>query len=192
MEAARHQLLARSAFPRDEHRRGGRRRQIDHPVELLHGLAFSHQASGPPDRLELAPEQRDLAERLALLERLLDQDPQARQVHRFGEVVVGSLLHRRDRRLDGGMSGEKNHRRQRRFRAELRQQSQAVQPRHQHVCHHDPRKKGRRFFQRLLPVGRLLDLVSPVGEQRLQPLPGSLFIVGNQHPISHRISFRAT
>jgi hypothetical protein len=43
---------------------------------------------------------------LALGERLLDEDGEMFEVGRFGEKVVGAVVHRLDRAFDGAVAGE--------------------------------------------------------------------------------------
>ncbi len=103
VDRLRDQFLAGARLARDEHRRAGRRRLLDHLVDLPHlGAVADHR----PERAvfaQLTPQRLHFAKRLLPLDNLVEQNLQALNVDRLGQVVVRAFLHRLDGRLDGAL-----------------------------------------------------------------------------------------
>ena len=109
VQRARDQLLAGAALAGDEHRGLGRRdpaHQLEHP---LHRRRLADQAVEAEAPLQLGAQLEVVAHQRALLERALDDDVDLVDLERLGQVVVGAVLHRRDRGLGRGEGGDHDH-----------------------------------------------------------------------------------
>jgi hypothetical protein len=150
-------------------------------VDLLHGRAPSDEAAEAPHVLHAAPQDRDLVERPAALEPLLDQQPQPVEVHRLGQVVVGTLPHRAHRGVDGGPAGQDDDRHAGHLLLQRGQQAEAVHVRHHEIGHHERWAQAGRLLQRLAPIGGHVGRVAPGPENRLERGPRVLLVVHDQN-----------
>ena len=180
VEGARHQLLAGAGLAVDQDRRGSGRGLLDEPVDLLHGRAAADEPAQAPHVLDPPPQDRDLVEGPAALERLLDEQPQAVEVHRLGEVVVGALAHRAHRGVHGGPAGQDDDGKPGHLLLQRGQQAQPVHVRHHEVGDDERRAQGRRFLQRLPSLGGDVGGIPPRAQDRLERDPRILLVVDDQ------------
>ena len=171
--------------PEDEHGRVGGAGHLDLVEDRLHGRAHAEERSEAPGLLELSPQERDFAHDIGPLHRLVDQDPQPAEVDRLGQVVIGALLHRLHRGLDGGIAGEEDDRGGGQLAAKGLQQLEPIQARHDQIGDDDRRAKGQSLFEGLGAVGRLLDLEAPGGKEISKPGARCLLVIDDQHANAH-------
>ena len=189
---ASHQLLSGPALPEDEHGGVGRRDLLDLAGHLPH-----HGGAGdePPEGAalaQLAPQPVDLARRLGPVQRSLEENLEARGVERLGQVVVGALLHRLDRALDGALAGEHDDRRLGVVGPQGREEGEAVHAGHDEVADHDGGRLLGRALQRLDAVAGARDLVPPQSEEVGESLAGDVVILDDQtHDDASRFPERA-
>src|SRR4051794_9695875 len=99
-------FFARSRLTDDKDVRVGVRDHLDLFEELLHPRRFADQMTERAHLLQLTAELEDLLlHHLFVFDRLED-DLQARQVHRLCDVILGADFERLDGRVDGGVAGE--------------------------------------------------------------------------------------
>src|SRR6266446_6808701 len=189
MNGARHELLARARLAGEKH--GGRagRREVDQPVDLLHGGADSEQRSEAPALLELAAEQRHFFLDLRPLHRLVQHHAQALRVDRLGQIVVGAVPHRGDRGLDRGMAGQENDHRVRIELGQRLEESETIEAGHLEVGDDDGGRGGLGAVERLLAVDGLVDFVSPRGKEGGHSGPGRFVVISNEHAMLHVVTF---
>ena len=185
MERARHQLLAGAALARDEDGRAGRRGHLDEVMDLLHRAAGAEETAEPARFFELATEEGHLAHDLRLLERLLDERPEPARLHRLGDVVVDPALHRRHRGIHGRVPGEDDHCGGRAVLLKGAGEGQAVHPGHHEVRDHQIRPDRERALEGLVAVVRLLDLVSPAGQQCGETIERVGVVIGHKNSLCH-------
>jgi hypothetical protein len=126
------------------------------------------------------PQDRDLVEVPAALEPLLDEQAQAVEVHRLGEVVVGALAHRAHRGVDGGPAGQDDHRNPGHLLLQRGQQAEPVHVRHHEIGDDQGRAHRCRFLQRLPSLGGDVGGIPPGAEDRLERDPRILLVVDDQ------------
>ena len=97
MNGARHPLLARSRFSRDQHRAVGAGDLLDQLEDRQHLVAAADDVAELMRGAERALEQHVLLPELPLLERVADLDLQLVDVERLAEVVVRAQPHGFDR-----------------------------------------------------------------------------------------------
>ena len=169
VDRLRHQFLARARLAADEDRCAGRRRLLDHVVDLPHlGAVADHR----PERAvfpQLTPQRLHLAKRFQPLDNLVEQDLQALNVDRLGQVVVRAFLHRFDGRLDRTLRRQEQGRDVCALRLKGAQQAEPVQSRHDQVRDDNCRSKARHFFKRVLAVGCRVGDESPAPHEQLEP-----------------------
>ena len=83
---------------------------------------------------ELTPQRPHLAQRLLPLDRLLQQDPQPLRIDRLAQVVVGAVLDRFDRALDGPLRRQQDEGEVRQLVLQRLQQFEAAHARHHEVA----------------------------------------------------------
>ncbi len=106
MDGVGDELLARPAFPQDEHCGVTLGDPLDGPVELLHGRALAHDLVVSLALLDLrAQESVFLLEGVELL-CPLENDQDFIQLGRLGEIIEGPSLDRLNGRFDGSVAGE--------------------------------------------------------------------------------------
>ncbi len=110
VDGLRDELLARARLAPDEHRRRRRRRLLDHAIERSNAGAVADDAAEAALLAELTAEQLDLAQRLLPLDRLVQQDAQPLRIHGLAQIVVGAVLDRFDRALDGALRRQQDER----------------------------------------------------------------------------------
>ena len=185
VERARGQLLARAALARDQDRRGRGRGQLHEPVDLLHGRAGAHELAQAPDLSDPSPQQDDLAERFPFLRSLGNERLEPAHVYGLHQVVVGAFLHGGHRAVDAALPREQDDAHEGKLLLQRLEKREAVELRHDEIGDDDRGQEDGGFLKSLLAVARLLDLVSPAGEQGRQPLAGSGFVVCDQNSQCH-------
>ena len=169
MDRLRDQLLAGARLARDQHRRVGRRRLLDHPVDASDARAVPDDASVAALFAELAPQDADLAERFLPLDRLVEQNAEPLRVDRLGELMVVPFFLGSVGALSGALCRQENNIQVRELVFERAQQAQAVEPRHDQIRHDDRRTERRNPLKRFLAVGRVFRLKSPRTDQLGEP-----------------------
>jgi hypothetical protein len=108
VDGARHQLLAGAALTLDEH--GGRRRRhlLDEHHHAAEGRAATDDRALAQQVVQALLQHLVPLDQLAALERLVDQLEQLLAAEGLGEEVVGAVLHRLHRLLDGAEGGEED------------------------------------------------------------------------------------
>src|SRR4051794_14625108 len=110
MNRLRDELLAGTRLTGDEHRCTRRRRLLDHLVDLPHLRAVADDRAEGAVLAQLAAQRLHLAHRLEPFDDLVEENLQALNVDRLGEVVVGAFLDRLDRGLDRSLRREQQRR----------------------------------------------------------------------------------
>src|ERR1051326_392037 len=106
VDRVRHDLLARARLADDEDVRVGVRDHLDLFEELLHPRRLADQVPERAHLLQLPAQLEDLLLHELLVFDGLEDDLQAREVHRLRHVILGADLERLHRRVDGGVAGE--------------------------------------------------------------------------------------
>ena len=96
MDRLRDELLAGARLTRDQHRRRGRRRLLDHAIDRADAGAVADDPAEAALLAQLAAQVPHFAQRFLPFDRLLQQDLQPLRIDRLAEVVVGAVLHRFD------------------------------------------------------------------------------------------------
>ena len=189
MDRLRHELLARARFAGDEHRRLGRRRLLDHLIDLPHLRTVADERAERAVLAELASQRLHLAHRLQALDDLVEQDFQALDIDRLGQVVVRAFFHR----LDGGVDGSLRRQQQRRHVGALlrqrAQQRESVHARHHEIGDDDGGAERRHFFERLLAVGGRLGDETPTPDQLLQADTSGRIVFDDEHALGSDFLF---
>ena len=191
MHGARDELLAGPAVAGDEQRRVRRRRGL----QLAHDL--EHPRRGPDEPPEhsahsqLPAQQLDFPGRLAALEGAVQQELQARRIHRLRQIVVRAVLDRLHRALDAALTGQDQHRRRREFTLEADEELHAVDPRHHEVGDHEVGSALRGALQRLAAVAGGDHVVAPGRQQLLKPPARAGLVLDHQEaPVPRQILLR--
>ena len=111
-----------------------------------------------------------------------------RRVDGLGEVIVRAVLDRLHRGLDAALTGQENDRGGRKVAFEAGEKLESVDPGHHEVGDHEIGSPDGRPLQRLLTVRGRAHVISPHGQELLQPLAGGGLVVDDQdsmvlHPI---------
>ena len=138
-----------------------RRRLLDHLIDLPHLGTVSDQRSERPVLAKLPPQHFDFAERLEPLDDLVEQNLEALEVDRLGQVVVRALFHRFDGGVDRALRRQQQRRHVRALLLQRPQQREPVHSRHHHVGDDDGRPERRDLFERFFAVARGLGDESP-------------------------------
>ena len=110
VQRARHQLLARSALARDDHRRVAVRDRLHALDQREHAGRVSDQLIAARRRaLQLPADRDDVAVQRPEGGQPLQLNAQLLEVDRLGQVVEGPLLQDGDRVGDGGVPGHHDH-----------------------------------------------------------------------------------
>ncbi len=187
MNRASHQLLAGPALPQDENGDVGRRDLLDLARYLPHDGSAGDETPEGATLAQLAPQPMDLARRLGPVQGSLEEDLEARGVEWLGQVVVGALLHRLDRALDGALAREHDDRRVGVVGPQGREEGETVHAGHDEVTDHDGGRLLRRALQRLDAIPGARDLVPPESEEVGEPLAGGVVILDDQNTMAHGI-----
>ena len=98
----------------DQHRDGDLAEQVPDIGQKRHpGKVTGNPGADPPEAALLAqlpPQLLHFAQRLLALDRLRQQNAQARRIDGLAEIVVGAFLDRLDRGLDSALCGEQDDR----------------------------------------------------------------------------------
>jgi hypothetical protein len=191
MDGLRHHLLAGPRLAPDEDRRRGRRRLLDHAVNLADRPGAPDDPAEAAVLAQLASQDTDLAQGLLPLGCLLDEDLQPARVDRLGQVVVGAFLDRLDRGLDRTLRGEQDDRDVAHLIAQRLEQREAVHARHDDVGDDDAGTEGGDALQRFLTVGRGLGDVAPGPDQLGQPESCRPIVLDDEHALRERRWFAA-
>ena len=189
VDGLRDQLLAGARLAGDEHRRRGRRRLLDHLIDLAHLGAVADERAERAVLAQLAAQRLHLAHRLEPLDDLVEQDLQPLNVDRLGQVVVGAFLHRLDRGVDGALRGQQQ---RRHVGADLRQRAQQREPvhaRHHHVGDDDRRTERRDLLERFFAVARRLGDEAPAPDELFEPDARGGVVLDDQHALSGDLRF---
>ena len=175
------ELLARSRFPANEHRRVALR-DLLHDVE--HALERRARADDLVEFVDVAlgvAEVVDLVLEAPHLERLLDLDLHLLDFERLLDVVERADLHG----LDGGVHRSKrrhqDHGGRRVQRARRPQHVHAVAAAHLEVAQDDVERAVVQALDRQVTVGCLLHIVSGFGQPPGEPPPERVVVVSNQN-----------
>ena len=183
--------MPRARLALDEHGHG----EDDHPRrlgrELADGRALAEEGVDGLPRLRGLARQRDLPH-APVLEGALDDDEQGGQLHRLGEELLGSLLDRLHREIDGAVAGEEDHGQGGVLGLQGAQHVEAVAVGQGEV--HD-RRVHRLLAQRLPGRGqavRLEDLVALAAQEAPQGKAHVVLVVHEEdRALRHRASLRA-
>ena len=190
MDGPGDEFLARARLAVDQQRRGRRSRLLDDPVDLPHALAVADHLAERPVVAQLAPQRLHLAERPLPLDHLLQEDLQPLRVHRLGQVVVGAVLDRLDRRLDAALGREDHDADVDVHLAKRLQQLVAVHPRHHEVGDDDGRAERGDLLQGLLSILRRIRQEAPRANQLRQADPRGRVILDDQDPVPAAVALR--
>ncbi len=182
VDGAGHQLLARAALALNQDRRPARG-GLDDQVEHL-----PHPGAAPDDvgelvvpLLDVLPERAVLAQQVAPLEGVADDDEHLVVLERLRDVVERSALHRGNRALDRRVRGDDDDGQLLVDVAQLVQRGDAVQSRHHDVHDGGVERQRPGELEPLGPGGRNPHVIAFAGEQRLEDLPHDLFVVDDQN-----------
>ena len=106
MNRARDELLAGARLAGDQHARVGARDFFHHAESALDRVAFADDALEAILLAQFLAQKTIFAEQRLALERVAHHLFQMIVGKRLGDVVVGALVQRLDRRLDAGVSGD--------------------------------------------------------------------------------------
>ena len=180
VDGARHALLARAALALDEH--GGR--AVGHLVDQRHhpaeGGAGADDRALPEQVVEALLQRLVLLDQVAALQRLVDQLEQLLAAEGLGEEVVGAVLHRLHRFLDGAEGGEEDDVDVGRDRLGRAQQLEAGEARHLEVGDDEVDAAGLEALERGAAVGGEHDAVALARQRALEALAQPGIVVGDQ------------
>ena len=178
---ARHELLARAAFPVHKHGRVARRRQLDPAIYLLHALRLANQLAEAALLLQLMAQEADLARQRLLLDRFLEQHLQPRGVDGLGEIVERAAAHGFHGGLHRPLSGHEQHdRRPARF-LQLLEERESIHLGQHEVCHDDGWMLALHEAQCFLAGARRLDLVAPLSDEPRKAVTLRRLVIDDQH-----------
>jgi hypothetical protein len=147
VNGASDQFLAGPAFPREQHRRAGRRHLANEIEHALHRQASTHDRVRIVLSIQFAAQILVLLIQFAVAHHAANFGQHFVEYDRLHEIVVGAALKRFDRILDGRISG---HERDQCLRADLEQtveQFNAVEPGQLHIADGDIEPFLRRQFE---------------------------------------------
>ena len=133
MDGARHDLLARAAFPFDQHRHFAARHLFGEPGHSSHGFGVADERARIGALLQPESQLVVLCHHGLELEGLKHQCPQPLHVQRLGQIIIGTLLHRLDRAFDRAVSGHQDEHGIAAFSPGFLEQLQAAHLGHLHV-----------------------------------------------------------
>ncbi len=131
--------------------------------------------------LQLAPEPRDVAQRVLALGHVREECAKTLRLDRLRQVVVCPFLHGRDRRVHAALSRDEHEGQIRQLILEAAQQIEPVHPRHDHVGKDHGRPVGGDLLEPFLAVGRVIGFVSPGTDQFGQTAPGCGVVFNDEH-----------
>ena len=180
VDRPRDELLAGAALAGDEDRC---RRGRDPPHQghhVAHRLALRDDRLDPVAILHLALQPRDLRPQRPLAERLVRDEQQLLDLERLGDVVVGSELHRADRRLD--RTERRDHHEVRRLRQlhDAADQVEAVHLRHPQIGDHEVEAPHARELEPRRGPARRIDVVAGLLELLREQIAHGLVIFDDQ------------
>ena len=162
----------------------GRRRLLDHLVDLPHlGAVADHLAEGAVVA-ELAPQHLHLAARVLPLDDLVEQDLQPLRLDRLGQVVVGAFLDRLDGGLDRALRRENDDGQLAALLLERAQQLEAAHARHHEVADDDGGAEGGDTLERFFAVGGGLGGKPPRTHELGEPEPGRRIVFDDQNAVA--------
>ena len=137
MDRARDQRFTRAAFTGDQHRQIGVHHARDQPVKRLHRRRTAHQRQILARRQHrgawpLVHRARGFGAPLQI-KRARRPFHQIGQIERLGQVIIGVFFGRLDRRHDGVLRRDDDHRQARPFFGDLRQCLQPIAIGHHHI-----------------------------------------------------------
>ena len=177
----RYQLFPGSGLAPDEHRRGGRRRLLDHPIERPDAGAVADDAPEAALLAQLSAQELDLPQGLLALDGLVQEDPKPLRVDRLAEVVVGAILDRVDGALDRALRREKDEGDVRQLILQGAQQVVTAHPGHHEVAHDDGRPEAGHLAEPFLAVGGLVGLEPPGLDELCEAGPGRRVVLDDEH-----------
>src|SRR5262249_47760625 len=180
MERARDPFLARSRLATEEHGHVARRHPPDGLVDLLHGRMPPHQRAELPDLLEAVPERGHFLGEPPRGEGPLREQERLVEVEGLGEIVVGALLHRLDRRLHRPVGGHDHHLGIGTLRADLGEEGEAVEPRHADIEKDQIERLGFGLAESRRAVLHRGDLIAGAAEALLKDPAEAVFVVGDE------------
>src|SRR5678815_1593739 len=161
MNHLRHELLAGARLAPDQYGGGGRRRLLDDLIDLPHAGAAADHAAEASLLAQLATQHLHLAQRVLALDDLVEQNLEALRLDRLGQVVVGALFDRLNRRLHTALRRQQDHRTLRIIALERLEELEATHARHDEVGDDDGGPERRHARQRIFAVGRGFGSESP-------------------------------
>ena len=180
VKSLRDHLLARAAFPGDEHRGSRGRHLADHLEDLLHLGALADDAGELASALQLLLHGAVLKGQLPVGKRALDHEGEAVQVHRLGEEIVGAVVHGLDGAFDGAMPREDDHRHRGVLGGDVAQELFPREVRHLEVSDHEVDVALADRLPGLLAVRGGDHVVAVENERLAKPLADVLFIVSHK------------
>ena len=189
MDGLRDELLAGARFAGDEHGRRGRRRLLDHLVDLPHLRAVADERSERAVLAQLAPQRLHLAHRLQAFDDLVEENLQPLDIDGLRQVVVGAFLHRLDGGVDGALRGQEQ---RRDVGADLRQRAQQREPvhtRHHQVGDDDGGPEGGDLLERFLAVARRVGDEAPALDKLLEAHARRRVVFDDQDALGSDVRF---
>jgi len=110
MQRARHEFLAGSALPPDQHRGIGLGQGQSLSHDLPHRRRFRHPGTGGPFSADFLAQHRHLAPQPGRLQGPEELGLQVAHIQGFLQIVIGALFHGPDTGVDGAICGHDNHR----------------------------------------------------------------------------------
>ena len=165
---------------------------LDDLIDLPHLGALADHRAERAVLAQLAPQHADLAQRRVALDDLAQEDLQPLEIDRLGEVVVGAVLDRFDRRLDRSLRGQDDGRDRVAGVLDLPEQVESAHPGHHQIGQDDGRVEGLDLGQRLLAVCGRFDVESPAADQLLEADASRAVVFDNQNAFAGRHAFQSS
>jgi hypothetical protein len=184
MDRLRDELLARTRFAPNQHRRRGRRRLLDDLIHLAHLRAAANHAPEAAMFAQLFAQGFDFAERILPLDDLVEQNLEPLRLDRLGQVVVGAFLDRLDRGFDAALRCEDDDRVVAAVVFERAQEIETAHPRHHQVADDDRGAEHGDALQRLFAVGGGIGRESPGAYELCQTESSARLVFDDENAFS--------
>src|SRR5688572_20348511 len=178
------ELLAGARLAPDQHRRRRRGGLLDDLVDLAHARTAADHVAEAAVLAQLPAQDLYLAPRVLPLDDLVEQDLQPLRLDRLGQVVVGALLDRLDRRFNGPLGGQDHHGVLAPVVLERAEQVEAAHPRHHEVADDDGRAEDGDPLEGFLAVSRGIGGEPPRTHELGQPKACARFVLDNQDALA--------
>ena len=180
MDGAGHHLLAGAALAGDHHAGLGRSHLLHQLHRAPHRGRVAHQPDAGIDLAQAPAQDLHLVEGFLLLQRALEDDPQARRVERLLHEVEDAFADGLDRGVDRPLPGDDHDRGVRLLLSQRADERQPVQLRHHQVADDHVRVGLGGELQRTVAIGRLIHLVTPPLQKLRKKLSSGLFVIDDQ------------